>query len=322
MQNNMNETKNKIISIIRIKGPSLPTQIASQTGLSSIFAGALLSELFSEQVIRISNMKVGGSPLYFIPGQESSLDNFYQSLPGKEKEAFLLLKERRILEDKSQEPAIRVALRSIKDFAVPFKKDEDIFWRFHSTTEEEVRKLLEPRLEIKETKPEVKETIVEKTLSLVEQLKEQKRVKEKKEKPIKKEVKQVKKEEPLDLGLKPEKPIKSEQEKQIKPKETPEFVKNMLEILKKEDIEPLEEKEAKKKEFSYIVSINTDLGKMKFLCMAKDKKRINENDLKISLQEAQALKMPALVVYTGEIVKKAIEYADSCSLIKLKKVNI
>ena len=141
------ETKNKILSILRFKGPSLPIHIATQTKISSIFAGAFLSELANEDAIKISNIKVGGSPLYYIKGQESMLDSFYKYLPEKEREAFLSLKQNKILEDRKQEPAIRVALRSIKDFAFPFKKDEEIFWRFHSTTEQEVRDILEPKVE-------------------------------------------------------------------------------------------------------------------------------------------------------------------------------
>src|SRR3989338_4652198 len=140
---NAKEIKSRIVSTIRLRGPSLPVQIAHQTEISSIFAGAFLSELAGEKAIKISNTKVGGSPLYYLQGQEHLLENFYQYLPGKEKEAFLLLKENKMLQDKEQLPAIRVALRSIRDFAKSFSKDAEIFWRFHSVTEEQVREMLE-----------------------------------------------------------------------------------------------------------------------------------------------------------------------------------
>jgi hypothetical protein len=83
-------------------------------------------------------MKVGNSPVYFIQGQEFLLENFSQYFKSKEKDAFLLLKEKKILKDTGQEPAIRVALRAIKDFAIPFKKDEEIFWRYFTTPETEL----------------------------------------------------------------------------------------------------------------------------------------------------------------------------------------
>ena len=124
------EIKEKIISILRRKGPGLPVHIAREIESSTLFTSAFLSELASERRIKISNMKVGNSPLYYLPGQEFLLEKFSHYLKSKEKEAFTLLKEKKFLKDSEQDPAIRVALREIKDFAVPFKKDEEIFWRY------------------------------------------------------------------------------------------------------------------------------------------------------------------------------------------------
>ncbi len=62
-QKNPMEMRNKIIALLKIRGPSLPVHISKEIGLSSIFAGAFLSELASSKEIKISNMKVGGSPL-------------------------------------------------------------------------------------------------------------------------------------------------------------------------------------------------------------------------------------------------------------------
>lgn len=344
MQNNdVKFIKTKILSILKIRGPSLPVHIAHETQLSSIFAGALLSELASEKELSISNMKVGGSPLYFLRGQENALENFYTYLPGKEREAFLLLKENKILEDKKQLPAIRVALRNIKDFAFPFLKDNEILWRFHSVSEEQVREILEPKIieipkrteekiiakEIKpktEVKKEIGQKIEEKPKIEIKQV-------EKKEKPAtieKKEKEEVKarkprkkreipkqKQEMLDIGLK-----KQEQKiKEIKPKEKSEFVLKIIDFLKNQNIEILEERDIKKKEFAGIVRIDSMLGKIKFFCIAKDKKRITENDLRLALQKSQVSKMPALIIYNEEPNKKTLEYAEKwSSLLKLKKI--
>ncbi len=124
------EIKEKIISILRRKGPGLPVHIAREIESSTLFTSAFLSELASERRIKISNMKVGNSPLYYLPGQEQLLEKFSHYLKSKEKEVFTLLKEKKIIKDSEQDPAIRVALREIKDFAVPFKKNEEIFWRY------------------------------------------------------------------------------------------------------------------------------------------------------------------------------------------------
>ena len=159
--------KNKIISFIKIRGPCLPVQIAREIEKSSIIASAFLSELASEKTIRISNMKVGGSPLYFLPGQEEQLEKFSQHLPEKEKQALSLLKENKVLQDEKQEPAIRVALRSIKDFAFPLalktEETKTIFWHYLTLPEEEaklkVEELISPKIiqpQLVQAKPELK----------------------------------------------------------------------------------------------------------------------------------------------------------------------
>jgi len=154
------EIKQKIISIIKRRGPSLPVHIASETNLSILFTSAFLSELFSEKKIKMSNMKVGSSPIYFISGQEFMLQNFSQYLKSKERDAFLLLKEKKILKDSEQDPAIRVALRAIKDFAMPFKKNDEIFWRYFTAPETEIKIKEGVKKEI-EKKPEEEKKLEE-----------------------------------------------------------------------------------------------------------------------------------------------------------------
>ena len=68
------DIKEKILLVIKRGGPSLPVHVARETNLSMLFAAAFLSELHSENKIKISRMKVGGSPVYFIPGQEHHVD--------------------------------------------------------------------------------------------------------------------------------------------------------------------------------------------------------------------------------------------------------
>jgi len=284
MQNNLAEIKEKIIKILKIRGPSLPVHIARETGLDVLFASALLAELASEKEIRISKMKVGGSPLYFLQGQEMQLERFINYLPGKEREAFLLLKQKKVLEDSRQEPPIRVALRNLKDFAFPFvtkiKEKGELFWRFHSVGEQEAKEKLKSVTEIKKIrtkKPEKKET----------------------EKPL--------------IELKP---------KKDRFKEKSGFVKSVVDLLTQENIEILEEKEIKKREYIAIIRINSGIGKLTFLLIAKDKKRVTENDFTIALQKSQASKMPCLFLSPGEPSKKALNYIGQYSgLLKFKKLS-
>src|SRR3989344_4660714 len=132
------QVKEKIISFIKMRGPSLPVHIGKEINTNILFTSAFLSELISEKRLKISNLKVGNSSLYFIPEQESLLEGFSQHLKSKEKEAFELLKQKKVLKDSEQHPAIRVALREIRDFAIPFKKDDQIYWKYLMVSDQEL----------------------------------------------------------------------------------------------------------------------------------------------------------------------------------------
>jgi len=147
------EIKEKVFTILKQRGPSLPIHISQRTGLNTLFASAFLSELISERKVKVSYMKIGNSPLYLLPGQEPMLERFAENLKKKEKDAFLLLKSKNFLKDINQHPAIRVALRSIRDFAIPFKTSEgEIIWRYFISPETnfipEKSQKIEPILEV------------------------------------------------------------------------------------------------------------------------------------------------------------------------------
>src|SRR3989344_5837200 len=138
--------KDRIISFIRLRGPSLPVHIAKSIETSMLFTSAFLSELFAEKVLKMSHLRVGSSPVYFIRGQEKSLEKFSNHLRSKEKEAFNLLKENNILKDSELDAPIKVAIREIKDFAIPFHKDNELYWRYLTFSEEDIKKMLEEKI--------------------------------------------------------------------------------------------------------------------------------------------------------------------------------
>ena len=185
---NTEETKKRIVSLLQTRGPCLPVQISKEIKTSTLFISAFLSELKDEKRIKISNLKVGGSPLYYLEGQETQLENFKQYLHQKEVEALDSLKKNKVLKDLDQEPVMRVALRALKDFSFSFKKDDEVYWRYITTTEQDVKDILEPKnnleekkveeikIEIKEEqtppKIEIKETIIEKIEPKIEMITE------------------------------------------------------------------------------------------------------------------------------------------------------
>src|SRR3989344_6801922 len=130
----LNRNKDQILSLINMRGPSLPVQIARTISLEPLFASAFLSELYAEGRIKLSNLRVGSSPLYYSSGQEHMLEKCVEHLNQREKEALRLLKKENILEDEKLSPVTRVALRAIRDFAIPvkirIKEDSKLFWKY------------------------------------------------------------------------------------------------------------------------------------------------------------------------------------------------
>jgi len=275
------QIREKIISLINSNGPSLPVQIARGTGMDILFSSAFLSELFNDKEIKMSCMRVGSSPLYFLSGQEPQLEKFSQYLKSKEKEAYLILKERKILRDSEQQPAIRVALREIKDFAIPFEKDNELFWRYFLI--EEPNELAELRTELykQDDKPEEEaetEVIVEKE-EIVE-IKKENPKKEKSQKKIKEE-------------KKPKKQNKNE-------KKDDNFFNKIKEFLSRKEIEILDIKDFKNNEA--ILKVKKKGNEELFF--AFNKKKITEKEILEANKKAAEENMPYSILALGETPKK------------------
>ncbi len=266
---NVDEKKSQIANIIKEKGPMLPIQVAREIKMETIFTSAILSEMISNKTVKVSNLKVGGSPLYLLPGQEALLENFTNYLPEKEREAFSLLKKKGVLEDEKLQPAHRVALRSIKDFAIPIKisigQDEKIFWRINSLPKEEVIRILNEL--IREKKVKVEE-------------------------PAPKEEKRMEKAEAL------------KKESQITPGTN--FERRVHEYLNANKIRIVGEIHKKKKEISLRVALNSSIGEMEMIMIAKDKKTVNETDLSLAYHKGQTARIPVLLLINGEISKRIV----------------
>ncbi|MEM3373770.1 MAG: hypothetical protein QXE31_00980 [Candidatus Woesearchaeota archaeon] len=126
--------KDKVKEFVKLKGPVLPRDVSKEFKVDTFITGAVLSTLVDNKELKISYAKIGGSPVYYADGQESKLVMLYNYLPSKEKEAFNLLKEKKVLRDADLEPSIRVALKNIKDFAKPLEvninNNKEIFWKW------------------------------------------------------------------------------------------------------------------------------------------------------------------------------------------------
>jgi len=214
--------------------------------------------------------------LYFVNGQESKLDQLYNYLPSKEKEAYELLRTNQVLRDSECEPAIRVALRSLKDFSFSFEINGELFWKWHLTSEEEARKL------VGDVKPAKKAQEIK----------------------IKKEV-----QKPL------EQPFKTTFLKNVDEKRSMEkddnFMDSVLGALKYKNINILESNLVRKnREVEGKIKINSDLGILEYYFLAKNKKSLNEADLSLANDRGRKNKLPVLFLSNGNLSKKAEKYLD------------
>ncbi len=320
---NIPDLKSKIITYIGINGPCLPVQLSKQIHSNILFAGAVLSELVANKKIRISHAKVGGSPVYYINGQEHKLSMLYSHLHERERKAYDLLKENKVLYDRALEPWQRVALRDLNDFAYPIQINDNIFWRWYLISEEEAQKLIQEYLEknsiqenkqveSNELKQEIKPEPIKQEILKIE--------------PIKQELQLIKQEIILNPVLEQKKlEIKNEEVEVKKPvikkvkkikKESNEFYSELNNYLQRKKINKLNEEIIKKnKEFELTVNAPSSLGLIKFLIFAKDKKKISDADLSLAHNKAQLKKLPLIFVSNGDLDKKAKEYIEKNYLI-------
>jgi len=285
--------REKMISILKMKGPTLPVYIAKDVEMSILFTSAFLSELLSDKKIKISHMRVGNSPIYFIPGQEPQLEKFSNYLKSKEKDAFLLLKEKKFLKDSEQSPAIRVALREIKDFAVPFKRNEEIMWRYFTIPESELKSEPKKQEAIPDKKPEEQKTP---DLNIFE--KDTK--KEKDKKPVKK--------------------VKSKKipKKKNTQKQDNKFFNKIKEFLSKETIEILSIESFNKNEI--LLRIKSE-GSEKLL-VAYNKKKILDTDIINANKKASQLNLKYTILSMGEPSKKLSNLIESVqNLEKMERIE-
>src|SRR3989344_2118664 len=287
------QTKEKIISFIEMRGPSLPVHIGKEINTSILFTSAFLSELISEKRLKISNLKVGNSSLYFIAGQEPHLEEFSQHLKSKEKDAFELLKQKRILRDSEQHPAIRVALREIRDFAIPFKKDDQFYWKYLMVSDQElINKMREmpikPQMVKEKTfeKPIISEQII---VSKKEEIKDKKKI-------IKKEI--FNKKTPQKKGDK--------------------FFNKVKEFLSKSSIEILDVEDASKDNLILKIKINNK----ERLLVAYNKKKIDESDIIKAYKKSLELDLEYIILSLGEPVKKMNEFIEAVKKLDgIKKIE-
>ncbi|RLE46144.1 hypothetical protein DRJ25_04640 [Candidatus Woesearchaeota archaeon] len=345
MASGMNNSREKVLNIIKSKGPLLPAAVAKEINTNILFASAILAELVSSKIVKITYLKVGGSPLYYVPGQQYKLVNYKDKLNEKDRKTFDILKEKKILRDSEVSPLMRVSLRNIKDFAVPLEvtldASIDIFWKWYLLSNEDAEALIKEQLfpkEKEESKEEVeiakaKQEVVDSTLTEKEKSLQAEIVSEQKDK----KQDQVQRTLVDEKGEKTEKELKEEAEKQkeevlapqAEPKPEPKsddamkkseevnqdfgdiqdsFFNKVRKYFDENDIVIKDINIIKKNsDIEFEVRVPTAIGGLDFYCRAKSKKRPNDSDLATAYVQGEVKKLPVLFLSVGDLTKKAKE---------------
>lgn len=322
-------TNEQILDLVKQRGPILPVQVSKHINDNILMTSARLSELLSNKKLKISSIKVGGSPLYYVEGQETKLQNYADNLGSKEKEAYNLLKEKKVLRDSALEPAIRVALRMIKDFSIPLNVNYDnrteIFWKWYLAQNNEVQEIINEALSKKEAIPprliETQNTIQKedtaKKYQTQQTIAKQDTLKKQEIDPIPAIKQDTIKNPPIDkitqISVKIKEEIKKEPIK--KPRHTPDknFLSNKINhFFSRNGIIKTDEREIKKNlEMDFIVELETSIGKAKYFCKSKNRKKITESDLSTAMMQAHSRGLPLIFITTGKISKKAMEMLNT-----------
>jgi hypothetical protein len=318
MGQNAMEIKEKILAFLRRKGPSLPVHISKETGLSILFASAFLSELVAEKIVGYSDMKVGSSPVYFLNEQAYMLERFGNHLKSREKDAFLLLKEKKFLADSEQTPQIRVALRAIKDFAVPFSRENQVIWRYYTVPESEFKPDI---IAVREKAEESHEIIPE--IGIIKEEKAIEIIPEEIEKPFEIRIEKLKesgKEQQKELDIF-EKPRKAKAKKHMKKKKAKMddnlfnkvkewVVNNSMEII---DIRNFSMNE---------MILKVRKGREEHMLVVYNKKRLSDSDLVRANRKAREAGLGYSILSLGEPQKKMNDMIDAVkNLGEIRKIE-
>src|SRR3989338_3224524 len=310
------DNRELILAFMRQHGPSLPAAIARELKTSLLFGSAHLAEMTATGKLKTSNLKIGGSPLYFIPGQEALLENFSQNLGEKDKRAYDLLKESKVLSDKDIDPLTRVALRNIKDFAVAINVSHDgadmLFWRWHSLSNKEVEQIFREMSGEKEEEP------IRKIESLEPKEEKQKTVPapiQKKEPPKQEVQKELETKEPQKEKSSESAPSQATPKKEKKEKaqkQADEFAQSIEKFFAKNGIAMKEQNIIKKNtEIEYVISIPSVFGNPEYYCRAKNKKRLTDSDVSNAYVQGNFRKVPVILLSNGDLNRKGAEVLGS-----------
>lgn len=306
----------EVLAAVKMRGPIIPLGIRKILGKGdSITIGAALADLTQRKHVKVTAVKQGGSPFYYVEGQEAKLEICGQFLNEKDRRTFDRLRVQKVIRDKTQDPLTRVSLRQIRDFSKPvqftFEGEEELFWKWYMTTDEQAYEAINIMLGLKKPEP-VPEPKIEEP---------------KQEPPVQTAPQQVQHQEPQ-RQPEPEKPKtqktepKQKHERQAALAESPDtepiteidedFFTKLKKYFDKNNIRIIEINIIRKNsEYDLVIQMSTPFGSAQYFCKAKNKKKSSDGDLSSAYLQGQNRRLPTIYLTTGEVAKKAKEKATT-----------
>lgn len=278
----------RVLRLVAARGPLLPITVAKELGCNTVLASAMLAQLVAEKKLKISSTKIGGSPVYYLSGQEASLQSLASYLNEKDRQVFGLLRSRGVLRDSELSPLQRVSLRSaLRDFAIPLEvrlgERAELFWKWYLLSESEAEAAIRtallpelPRQQEQAAQPQARaqqETVLAAKMPTV--------------------ARKVRGEDA--------------------------WLEKVKRFLKEKGVSILRFESVRRgSEVDLWLVVPSALGEIEHYCKAKSKRRVDEADLRNAFAAAQLSKLPGMLLTDGELTRAAAKALDKFKLKLIK----
>jgi hypothetical protein len=292
-------------------------------------ASAMLSEMSSKGILKVSHIKVGGSPLYYAPGQEAQLLQFTSHLNEKDQATLVRLKQATVMRDQDEDALTRVSLRNLKDFAHPLNVTHDgtteLFWKWSALADADASEKIKTMLTgvspapLQQTTPVPMPVVPSVPKAPVATVQQQvvptveKRKRKRAEAVVPAQVvmpsdpRMVEAKQPVVQQTFTPAPLVA-QTAPVSDVMDDVFFAQLSQFCAKSNIKILEYALVKKKsEYDLVLEIPSALGSMVYYAKARNKQKLTDADITAAFVQGQLRKLPAALIAPGELNKKGCE---------------
>lgn len=309
----------KILALVKENGPMLPVEIASKTDMNSFLAKAYMEELAKQEKLKVGG-KVGDTPLFMLPGQESQAEKRAEELSGQARTV-----AGHVGKGAGASPEAR-------------KKQEEFKKHFEKTINEpepapKPKSKPQPSSPAPNASKSSPGTSKQDTGKLKERVKRLFVKREEPKKMLKSSTSAAKTSGPstssksskTSKGSKSKKSGGTKSKKSSKTKsKSPggDYISKVREMFESGQAKLVEVVTAKKKRGKFIVDFPSSIGAIRYFVVVRDKKRISKSDVALAYTEATNRKLPALLITGGKMAGTAKDYAEELGgLFKYKVVK-